>query len=646
VVLVRRGTSAAFETLVARYHTRLLAFCRHMLGSHEDAEDVLQEAFAAAYNAMLADERPINVRPWLYRIARNRCLNHLRKAQAVGVDSMDVHLSEHGATTADKVHSREDFRALLSDIAALPESQRTALVLREMEALSYEQIAEAMETTIPSVKSLLVRARVSLAEASEARQLTCDEVRLELGQIAEGLLRKPTPPVRRHLRACQRCDDFQGELKKTNKALAALLPIGPFVLLHKVALTHLGHSAGSSAAAGSGLGASTATGAGAAAGTSAAAGTGAVGGVGTAAGGTALGSSAAAGSAVAAGSGASGLVSAGVGALATKAAAGLAAAALMTAGAVAVSHAPHKRATQPTVDMRALIDPVTNGVAAGAAIGTSLGAPAASDARSRAKASLAAKRRAALRGAADSRTPATTPAGAAKPSGAAGTASQGPGRTATTPIATVLPPSNTVYPVGAATAPASGGTSALGPTDLLATSSTLSGAVPAGLGSTPIESAAAPADSSAGSAAATPVQTTAIATAVGTPTSPPDLTTASTVSGSNAAPTSTAQLPPATSIAPIGTSPAPTGTDNTSGNMAGAPTSSVTSTTTSATPAPPVSSSTGTAPPSPVNTGAPAAPAPAPTSATVATPSASATPAAGTSASPAVPGASGSLTPA
>src|SRR5689334_22479569 len=110
VALVRRGHHGAFEALVSRYGSRLLAFCRHMLGSREDAEDVLQEVFAAAYNAMLAVDRPINVRPWLYRIARNRSLNHLRRTQAIGVDSMDIHLSENGATTADKVHRREDFR--------------------------------------------------------------------------------------------------------------------------------------------------------------------------------------------------------------------------------------------------------------------------------------------------------------------------------------------------------------------------------------------------------------------------------------------------------------------------------------------------------------------------------------------------------
>src|SRR3712207_7635669 len=130
--------------------------------SREDAEDVLQEVFAASFNAMIADERPINVRPWLYRIARNRSLNHLRRATAIGVDSMDVHLSDHGLTTADRVHRREEFRLLLEDVQDLPETQRTALLLREIDALSYEQIAEAMETTVPSVKSLLVRARVSL----------------------------------------------------------------------------------------------------------------------------------------------------------------------------------------------------------------------------------------------------------------------------------------------------------------------------------------------------------------------------------------------------------------------------------------------------------------------------------------------------
>src|SRR3954467_820657 len=259
VALTRRGNQAAFEALVARYQSRLLAFCRHMLGSREDAEDVLQEVFTAGFNAMVADERPINVRPWLYRIARNRSLNHLRRQQAIGVDSMDIHLAENGTTTADKVHKREEFRQLIGDVQELPETQRTALLLREIDALSYDQIAEAMETTIPSVKSLLVRARVSLAEAAEARLLTCEEVRIELGGAAEGLGRT-TAPVRRHLRTCERCRTFRGELRKTTKALAAIYPIGPLVLLKKLVFGKLlvsgsrapGGGAAGGAAAGAG----------------------------------------------------------------------------------------------------------------------------------------------------------------------------------------------------------------------------------------------------------------------------------------------------------------------------------------------------------------------------------------------------------
>ncbi|HEX4364450.1 MAG TPA: sigma-70 family RNA polymerase sigma factor [Solirubrobacteraceae bacterium] len=302
ITLVRRGNNAAFEILVARYQSRLLAFCRHMLGSREDAEDVLQEVFAASFNAIVADDRPIHVRPWLYRIARNRSLNHLRRTQAIGVDSMDVHISEAGMTTADKVHKREDFRLLVADVQELPETQKTALLLREIDALSYEQIAEAMETTIPSVKSLLVRARVSLAEAAEARTLTCEQVRDELGEVAEGL-RRSTAPARRHVRGCERCQGFKGQLRNTNKALAAVFPVAPLLLFKKALLAQFGMSA--SAGAGGAAGAAAVT--------------------------------------VASGGGAS-AISAGISTIATKTAATLAAAAIVTAGAVEVKHVQTKLA--------------------------------------------------------------------------------------------------------------------------------------------------------------------------------------------------------------------------------------------------------------------------------------------------------------
>ncbi|HTA06752.1 MAG TPA: sigma-70 family RNA polymerase sigma factor [Solirubrobacteraceae bacterium] len=334
IALTRRGQPAAFEVLCARYQSRLLSFCRHMLGSREDAEDVLQEVFAAAFNAVLADEREINVRPWLYRIARNRSLNHLRRASAVGVDSMDVHFADHGMSTGDRAIRRESFRELLADVHDLPETQRTALLLREIDALSYDQIAHAMETTVPSVKSLLVRARISLAEAAEARKLSCDEVRFELGQVAEGLVTL-SAPARRHVRSCDRCRSFKKQLKENNHALAAILPVGPLLIFKKVLLAKFGLAKLGSASAGSAQlagGASATVGAGAAAG-------------------------------AAGGAGAGGIFTLGAGALATKAVAGLAAAAIVGAGVAAdqSSHHHHhaaRTASASAVGVRTASQPV------------------------------------------------------------------------------------------------------------------------------------------------------------------------------------------------------------------------------------------------------------------------------------------------
>src|SRR5688572_19526235 len=271
VALIRDGHAYAFEVLFERYHSRLLAFCRHMLRSTEDAEDVLQEVFVKAHAAMLGDDRHINVRPWLYRIARNRCLNHLRRPVPEGQDSMDVMVGENGVTTADTVQKREDFRNLVADVQDLPETQRTALLLREIEALSYEEIAESMDTTIPAVKSLLVRARMSLAEATQSRKLTCGEVQLELAEAAEGL-RKASGPVRHHLKRCEQCSIFRKQLRSNTKALAAIAPIGPLALLLKGLVAKFGWggtgtaASSGSAAGGTGIAGGTAVAGGAGAG--------------------------------------------------------------------------------------------------------------------------------------------------------------------------------------------------------------------------------------------------------------------------------------------------------------------------------------------------------------------------------------------
>ena len=78
VEMIRQGDAAAFEVLYDRYHLRILSFCRHMLGSQPDGEDATQHAFVGLHRHITADERPVDVKPWLFQVARNRCLSIIR----------------------------------------------------------------------------------------------------------------------------------------------------------------------------------------------------------------------------------------------------------------------------------------------------------------------------------------------------------------------------------------------------------------------------------------------------------------------------------------------------------------------------------------------------------------------------------------
>jgi RNA polymerase sigma factor (sigma-70 family) len=246
IALIRAGDEAAFEALVQRYRSRLLAFCRHMLRSREDAEDVLQEVFASAYRAIKGDEREINVRPWLYRIARNMCLKHMARRRPLadgGVEDLDL---PSASSTLETVSAREDLRHVVHDVQGLPETQRTALLMREIDGLSYDQIATAMDTTVPGVKSLLVRARVALAETAEGRLLTCDVVHLELSDAASGRVRL-SGAARRHAKSCETCGVYQAQLGVGRRA-AAFWPLAPLALVREL-LARLGLGAGAGASA-------------------------------------------------------------------------------------------------------------------------------------------------------------------------------------------------------------------------------------------------------------------------------------------------------------------------------------------------------------------------------------------------------------
>ena len=162
--LFRQGNEEAFEVIFDRYRPRLLAYLKRMLGkSGIDAEDVLQDVFCKAYDSLRADRRDIAVKPWLYRVAHNRSIDHLRRPQ---FDPEQVLASTRGLDLDPATHAeqREELRGLVASIGALPAQQRSALLLREMEGLSHKQLAATLDTSVPAIKSLLVRARVGLAK--------------------------------------------------------------------------------------------------------------------------------------------------------------------------------------------------------------------------------------------------------------------------------------------------------------------------------------------------------------------------------------------------------------------------------------------------------------------------------------------------
>ncbi|HWT24227.1 MAG TPA: sigma-70 family RNA polymerase sigma factor, partial [Solirubrobacteraceae bacterium] len=230
VAAFRAGGDEAFRVLHDRYRQKLFAYVRQMLGgaSRQDAEDVLQDVFVRAYGALRADDRPITVRAWLYRVAHNRCMDHLRRPAPAPADVFQVSCKPlHDPI--EEAQRREDLRRLVADVGRLPEQQRSALLMREIDGLSYQDLAAALDVTVPAVKSLLVRARVGLVEAAEARDADCCEIRRDLlAAYDRGV--KASGRARKHMRECSGCREYRTALRGVRRSFAALLPgagLGP-----------------------------------------------------------------------------------------------------------------------------------------------------------------------------------------------------------------------------------------------------------------------------------------------------------------------------------------------------------------------------------------------------------------------------------
>jgi RNA polymerase sigma factor (sigma-70 family) len=243
--LAAAGDERAFEALYDRHHRPLLAFCRHMLGTREEAEDALQQTYLRAHRALLARGAPAELRPWLFTIARNCCLTMLSARRPVADDETALASTEG---LGEQVQTRADLRAVVADVERLPDDQRAALVLAELADLSHEQIAEVIGVRTGKVKALIHQARTTLIAERDARDTPCAEVREELATARGGALRRG--PLRRHLRLCDGCRAYRVAVEDQRRALALVLPVTPSLGLKAGILGAASATGGAGAAAG------------------------------------------------------------------------------------------------------------------------------------------------------------------------------------------------------------------------------------------------------------------------------------------------------------------------------------------------------------------------------------------------------------
>jgi RNA polymerase sigma factor (sigma-70 family) len=236
VKLFRAGRDDAFEAIHDRHARRLHATAARALRTHGgDPEGIVQEAFLRAHRALRADQRPVELKPWLHRIVRNLCVDELRRTRTAPLEGEDQ--AGAGEDVYTTLSRRHELRALIDDLADLPEQQRAALMMRELDGLSHDEVASALEISPAASRQLVKRARTGLIAAAEARDADCAAIR-DVLLTAHDERRRPSEHALRHLKACGACREFRDNLKATRGRLRALVPpigLGPLAgVLHLV----------------------------------------------------------------------------------------------------------------------------------------------------------------------------------------------------------------------------------------------------------------------------------------------------------------------------------------------------------------------------------------------------------------------------
>ncbi|OGQ85237.1 MAG: hypothetical protein A2512_12350 [Deltaproteobacteria bacterium RIFOXYD12_FULL_56_24] len=171
ITRAKDGDASAFEELVCTHQDRIYNLCRHMLGQAQDAEDAAQDSFLKAYRNLGSFTPDASFTTWLYRIAINTCLDRRKKPLWLSLFQKNAKGEEfmlaepaHGFTPERLYESKQLRELVQACLAGLPVKLKAALVLKELEGCSYEEIAEALDVSLGTVKSRISRAREELRQ--------------------------------------------------------------------------------------------------------------------------------------------------------------------------------------------------------------------------------------------------------------------------------------------------------------------------------------------------------------------------------------------------------------------------------------------------------------------------------------------------
>jgi len=186
------GDNDAFTALYERYYGPLLSYCRSILLDAEDARDATQSALENALRALPRREPNRPLKPWLYRIAHNEAINIVRRRQPRLEPDADAALTVPGPEADAEIRGR--LSQLVSDLRALPERQRGALVMRELSGLTYDEIGAALGITNQAARRAVFDARSALHDAADGRATECVSIRHKLSDGDRRSLRAPQRP--------------------------------------------------------------------------------------------------------------------------------------------------------------------------------------------------------------------------------------------------------------------------------------------------------------------------------------------------------------------------------------------------------------------------------------------------------------------